>query len=92
VGHDGLEPSTNGLRSLDERRDPAFSEGFREVDATVHDARRDCGSIVMGRARAIADLAARIGEAAMAGDLGLARILGRALRELLREDSEGRAD
>ena len=39
------------------------------------------------RARAIADLTARIAEAAAVGDMALARILGRALSELLEDGS-----
>ena len=49
VGHDGLEPSTNGLRIRDEGSEPAFSEGFREGDATVRNGWRDCGAIGQSR-------------------------------------------
>ena len=91
LGGGGLDRENEPL--VANGREPCdFAEGKAPI-RTVQEGGPDCGPIESPprslRARVIAELSARVGEAAAAGDVSLARVLGRALVELLGEKAEG---
>lgn len=91
VGHDGLEPSTNGLRNQDVGSASCDSGHLDGPDHTVRDPGPYSGPFESASEASlrsvVAELAERVREAAIAGDLGLARVLVRGLVGVLADEA-----